>query len=276
MRGLLEEDLDKRFAWAEWRGHDMSADMPIVLVNMPMSAVERPSLALGLLQSALTRAGLKSRTFYANISFLEYAGLAHYNLLETSPPEEALVDWLFAGVAFPDFETNHPLFLDRYFRRNPCPHKNEAELRANFLKLRSLIGGFIDWTCGKILKARPAIVGCSSTFNQHVPSLALLRRLSELAPGLITLMGGANCESVMGRTTHARFSWVDYVVSGEADTLIGGLCRDVLTHGRGHPTGRPAVRRFRPSSSPGRLSRHADRRLGAPRSSRGYTCPAAA
>ncbi|WP_246732650.1 hypothetical protein [Rhizobium leguminosarum] len=114
----------------------MSADMPIVLVNMPMSAVERPSLALGLLQSALTRAGLKSRTVYANIWFLEYAGLADYNLLETSPPEEALVDWLFAGVAFPDFETNHALFLDRYFRRNPCPHKSEAELRANFLQCR--------------------------------------------------------------------------------------------------------------------------------------------
>ncbi|MBX5020859.1 RiPP maturation radical SAM C-methyltransferase, partial [Rhizobium lentis] len=101
--------------------------------------------------------------------------------------------------------------------------------------LRSLIGGFIDWTCGKILKERPAMVGCTSTFNQHVPSLALLRRLSELARGLITLMGGANCESVMGRTTHARFPWVDYVVSGEADTLIGGLCRDILTHGRDIP-----------------------------------------
>ncbi|MBY2925996.1 RiPP maturation radical SAM C-methyltransferase [Rhizobium leguminosarum] len=213
----------------------MSADVPIVLVNMPMSAVERPSLALGLLQSALTRAGLKSRTVYANIWFLEYAGLADYNLLETSPPEEALVDWLFAGAAFPDFKTDHARFLDRYFRRNPCPHKSEAELRANFLKLRSLIGGFIDWTCGKILKERPAMVGCTSTFNQHVPSLALLRRLSELAPGLVTLMGGANCESVMGRTTHARFPWVDYVVSGEADTLIGGLCRDILTHGRDIP-----------------------------------------
>ncbi|MFW8584026.1 hypothetical protein ACOJBM_00930 [Rhizobium beringeri] len=126
--------------------------MPIVLVNMPMSAVERPSLALGLLKSALTQAGLRSRIAYANIWFLEYTGLSDYNLLETSPPEEALVDWLFAGVAFPDFETDRARFLDRYFRRNPCPHKREAELRANFLKLRSLIGGFIDWTCGKILE----------------------------------------------------------------------------------------------------------------------------
>ncbi|MGO7719088.1 hypothetical protein, partial [Rhizobium johnstonii] len=61
-----------------------------VLVNMPMSAVERPSLALGLLKSVLTQAGMKSKTAYANICFLEYAGLADYSALETSPPEEAL------------------------------------------------------------------------------------------------------------------------------------------------------------------------------------------
>lgn len=213
----------------------MSSDVPIVLVNMPMSAVERPSLALGLLKSVLTQAGMKSKTAYANIWFLEYAGLADYSALETSPPEEALVDWLFAGAAFPDSETDHARFLDRYFQRNPCRNKSEAKLRVKFLKLRSLIGGFIDWTCGKILKERPAIVGCTSTFTQHVPALALLRRLRQLSPGLVTLIGGANCESVMGRTTHARFPWVDYVVSGEADELIGGLCRDILTRGRDIP-----------------------------------------
>ncbi|PTE06298.1 RiPP maturation radical SAM C-methyltransferase [Mesorhizobium helmanticense] len=215
----------------------MSADVQIVLVNMPMSAIERPSLALGLLKSVLTRAGLRSKIVYANIWFLEYAGLADYNMLEGSPPEDALVDWLFAGIAFPDFEADHDVFLDRYFERNPIhPNKGLAERRAHFRELRSLIGGFIDWTADKILEQRPAMVGCTSTFTQHVPSLALLRRLSERSPGLVTLMGGANCESVMGRTTHARFPWVDYVVSGEADALIGALCCDILNHGRDIPS----------------------------------------
>lgn len=211
----------------------MSADVPIVLVNMPMSAIHRPSLALGLLKSALTQAGLRSRTMYANISFLEYAGLANYDLLERSP--SALAEWLFAGIAFPDWKADDDAFLDRYFEGHPInPDKGMAE-RANILELRSLIGGFIDWISNKILEQRPAIVGCTSTFAQHVPSLALLRRLSERSPGLVTLMGGANCESVMGRTTHASFPWVDYVVSGEADALIGPLCRNILNHGKDIP-----------------------------------------
>lgn len=211
----------------------MSAEEPIVLVNMPMSAVERPSLALGLLTSVLAQAGLRSRTAYANMWFLEYVGLADHHLLESCLPEEALVDWLFAGVAFPDFEPDHNAFLDQYFQRNLLhAGKGTAERRKNFLALRALMSGFIDWTADKILARRPVMVGCTSTFTQHVPSLALLRRLRERAPGIVTLMGGANCETVMGRTTHKRFPWVDYVVSGEADALVGALCRDILDRGR--------------------------------------------
>jgi ribosomal peptide maturation radical SAM protein 1 len=214
----------------------MSTEVPIVLVNMPMSAVERPSLSLGLLKSVLARAGLRSSTAYANMWFLEYLGLADYHLLESCLPEEALVDWLFAGVAFPDFEPDHDAFLDEYFDRNPIhAGKGTAERRAKFLKMRALMGGFVDWAADKILAQRPAIVGCTSTFTQHVPSLALLHRLRERSPGIVTLMGGANCETVMGRTTHARFPWVDYVVSGEADALVGELCHDILGRGRGIP-----------------------------------------
>ncbi|WFU25535.1 RiPP maturation radical SAM C-methyltransferase [Bradyrhizobium sp. CB1717] len=215
----------------------MSTDVPIVLVNMPMSAVERPSLALGLLKSVLTRAGLRSSIVCANIWFMEYIGLPDYHLLESSPPEEALVDWLFAGVAFPEFEPDHDAFLDRYFNRTPMhAGKGMAESRANLQKLRLLMGEFIDWTADKVLMHRPAIVGCTSTFGQHVPSLALLRRLSERSPGVVTLMGGANCESVMGRTTHARFPWVNYIVSGEADALMGALCYDILHRGKDIPS----------------------------------------
>jgi ribosomal peptide maturation radical SAM protein 1 len=65
-----------------------------------------------------------------------------------------------------------------------------------------------------------------------VASLALLRRVRELDPGVITMLGGANCETVMGEATHRCFPWVDYVVSGEADGLVTELCRLALTRGR--------------------------------------------
>ncbi|UYN94412.1 MAG: RiPP maturation radical SAM C-methyltransferase [Enhydrobacter sp.] len=213
----------------------MPVATPVVLVNMPLTAVERPSLALGLLKALLTRDGLQSRVIHSNMWFLEYVGIADYHVLESALPEEGVVDWLFGAVAFPDFRPDADLFLNEYFRRNPMYSDRADELRATFKKLRARMIEFVDWTIDKILVHRPRVVGCSSTFSQHVPSLALLRRLRERAPHVVTMMGGANCETVMGRATHARFPWVDYVVSGEADGLVTTLVRDILARGRDIP-----------------------------------------
>src|SRR5262249_48072042 len=75
------------------------------------------------------------------------------------------------------------------------------------------------------------IVGCSSMFQQHCASLALLKRVRELSPETVTLIGGANCEGEMGVETLRAFPWIDCVVSGEADALFGDLCRVLLEHG---------------------------------------------
>jgi hypothetical protein len=83
-----------------------------------------------------------------------------------------------------------------------------------------------------VLATGARVVGCTSTFEQHVASLALLRRIRELDPGVVTMLGGANCETVMGEATHRCFDRVDYVVSGEADGLIADLCRLAVERGR--------------------------------------------
>lgn len=225
----------------------MTGAAPIILVNMPLAAVERPCLALGLLQSVLARAGLDSRVAYANMWFLEYAGIADHLTLEGSVPEEALVDWLFAGAAFPDFASDHDAFLADYFRRNPAHGQQARALEPRFRLLRQRMPLFIDWAVDKILAQRPAMVGCTSTFQQNVAALALLRRLRERAPGIVTLMGGANCETRMGRTNHRHFDWVDYVVSGEADGFIAPLCADILKRGRDIPAADLPVGVFGPA-----------------------------
>jgi magnesium-protoporphyrin IX monomethyl ester (oxidative) cyclase len=83
-----------------------------------------------------------------------------------------------------------------------------------------------------IVAGSPRIVGCSSVFQQHCASLALLKRIRELRPQTVLLMGGANCEGEMGIETLRAFPWVDCVVSGEADALFAGLCRVLMEQGR--------------------------------------------
>lgn len=211
-----------------------AAKADICLVNMPLSGVERPSIALGLLKSILTDAEIPTKVLYPSLWFLEYVGIKSYRALEGIRPEEALVDWLFGAAAFPDFHPDHDRFLTRLAARNPRRGRPPPDTQ-QLLSLRGQMVDFIDWSARKVLALEPRIVGCTSTFQQHVASLALLRRIRELAPEVVTLIGGANCESVMGRTTHAQYPWVDFVVSGEADGFIVPLAEAILDRGRDIP-----------------------------------------
>ncbi|WP_205648463.1 RiPP maturation radical SAM C-methyltransferase [Acuticoccus kandeliae] len=203
---------------------------PVVFVNMPVAGIERPSIALGLMKSILAQEGIASEVAYANLWFLDYFNIGIAQALAVVAPEHAVVDWLFAAAAFPDFEPDHDAYLDRLLPL--APHFARAKLdRAGLLRVRGQIPAFVDWTARRILARKPRIVGCTSMFQQHVASLALLRRVRELAPSVVTMLGGANCESVMGRTTHAHHDWVDYVVSGEADQFIAPFMADVLAAG---------------------------------------------
>lgn len=202
----------------------------VCFVNMPLSGLERPSIALGQLQALLSGAGISTISIYANLWFAEYFGLELSRVLQTVPPEDALVDWLFGAAAFPDFSPDHDRYLALMEKK--APQLGRAGITSEILlDLRGKMQAFTDWTADKILRRSPRIVGCTSTFQQHVPALALLRRIKEIAPDVVTMLGGANCETTMGQTTHCHFTWVDYVVSGEADSFIVPFIQDVLDTG---------------------------------------------
>jgi magnesium-protoporphyrin IX monomethyl ester (oxidative) cyclase len=92
--------------------------------------------------------------------------------------------------------------------------------------LRSLAAPFVAELAREIVASGARVVGCTSVFQQHTASLALLRKVKELKPDVVTMLGGANCEGPMGLATRRNFPWVDYVVSGEADELIVPLVKE--------------------------------------------------
>jgi magnesium-protoporphyrin IX monomethyl ester (oxidative) cyclase len=210
----------------------------VCLVCMPYAPLPRPSLSLGLLKAALAREGIAATVVYPNLWFAEEVGVRRYRLCSRFETEVQAGEWTFAGAAFRGAAPDPAPFL-----RECGPHwllggagedrddDGEEDLRATLLALREAAAGFVERAARRVLATGARIVGCTSTFEQHVASLALLRRVRELDPAVVTLLGGANCEAAMGCATHRGFPWVDYVVSGEADELIGGLCRQILEQG---------------------------------------------
>lgn len=248
--------------------HDLVPSL--ALVSMPYASLQRPSLALGLLKAVAERAGLRTRTVHFNLAWAEEVGLRRYLACAVSAPTDYLAgEWTFAAAAFrdeaPDPEAYLATFPDAppYRESDRGPGGRQAFLR-DLRFLRATASGFVDRCARRLLAMGVRAVGCTSTFEQHVPSLALLRRVKELDPSVATLLGGANCESEMGMATHRNFPWVDFVVSGEAEEILPLLARRILDGGLDAPDLPPGVlgpvHRHGPTPRPGRsLFRDLDR-----------------
>ena len=210
----------------------------IALVLMPFCDVERPSLALGLLKAALTTSGFDAQVVYANLRFARQVGV-HASSLPLRLWAPALVgEWIFAGAAFPDFFPADDRYLDECvapfarFHAAGDPAPLARALVQELRRLRVAAPAFIDRLAREILASKPAIVGCSSSYAQQVASLALLRRIRELDPAVVTLLGGANVEAGMGAAVVRAFPWIDAICSGEGDDALVSFCRLVEQRGR--------------------------------------------
>lgn len=202
----------------------------MIFVSMPYAAIERPSLALGTLSAALAADGILAHTIHGNMMFAERIGAAHYETFNSSDITMQMGEWTFSEAAFGAFSD-----VDEFIALLTDIGMPGPSLKLALTTAREAANAFIDELAGQIVAKRPRMLGCSSVFQQNCASLALLRRVNQLDPSIVTMMGGANCEGEMGLATHRNYPWVDYVVSGEADHLLAGLCHQIIAQGRDVP-----------------------------------------
>jgi ribosomal peptide maturation radical SAM protein 1 len=205
----------------------------VTLVSMPFAEIQRPSIALGLLQASLAGTGIRSEVVYGNLRFAEAIGVVAYQAIQSTPTDHLLGEWCFAARLLSDVLGQDDEYLDLVLDVRCRGFPADLEQRKNLLRwMRLQSAPFVDRLAQDIVARGARIVGASSMFQQHCASLALLKRIRELSPPTVLVMGGANCEGPMGVETLRACPWVDCVVSGEADALFADLCRLLLEHGR--------------------------------------------
>ncbi|MFN8609049.1 MAG: RiPP maturation radical SAM C-methyltransferase [Vulcanimicrobiota bacterium] len=195
-----------------------------LLVNPPFVSLNRPNLGLSLLKGQLRRDGHECRILYADHRLAARVGVENYSRVHSD--YEALTgEWLFSGLVRTSRQWD-----DRYLTSQGFASGDADLLRA----ARELLPAYLEEVCAEILSFEPKVVGCSSTFQQNNAALAILRRLKELRPALVTLMGGANLEGDLAEPTE-NFPWVDYVVSGEGEGCISRLYELICRYGTAIP-----------------------------------------
>lgn len=193
----------------------------ICLINMPYTSITTPCLALGVLETYITEFGHTVDSIYGNLKFAKIIGLEEYDFIDNSFNDYLIGEWTFSRAAFPNSDIDDEGFFALFTDLDEFKRKK-------LLKIREQAVRFIDDMATEILAKAPKIVGCTSTFQQNCASLALLRKIKSINPNIITMMGGANCEGIMGLTISEEFHWIDYVFSGECDDVIGPFINKLM------------------------------------------------
>ncbi len=218
----------------------------VVLVNMPFSPIDTPSLGIGLLVAGAKQKQISIKSTFPGLRLAKILGTSTYFTLfrHWIFRKTMFGDWLFASSIYPENEENEQNYLKYLNKINgfceafhditgfEISLPGETVDSTGMLSLRQTCKQFLEEEVTKILVLNPKIVACSSSFAQHVASLALLKKLKEKSPDIITMMGGANCEGRMGIETIKCFNWLDYLFSGESDEDFPMVCSTLLKENR--------------------------------------------
>lgn len=183
-----------------------------VLIVPPFAGINRPSLAAHLLQAIARLYGFELRVVYANLRLAALIGEdLHQKMCYTSAST---------------------LIGERFFSRTAY---GGPPLGRNFDHSKATAAGY-DYV--SLLQAEQAtdvwldefaesvvndghVIGCSTTFEQTAGSIAILSRIKRVNPGIITIIGGANCEGPMAEgVCELGHHAVDYVFSSESEATF--------------------------------------------------------
>jgi hypothetical protein len=201
---------------------------------MPFKDLRHPPIQLGILQQALSHAGIPCSTHSLELAFMEHIRAETAGDVEPMTIEDyqdvahkdyvvQLGDWIFKVQPYADPSPADDEYL-AYIRSEGSKEKAIA----NAVRMKALVPDFLQAAAREILGMRPRIVGFSTVFQQNVASLVLAKILKTTDPSLIIVFGGDNCDGVMGAALHEAFPWVDVVVRGEGERILVELAKDVI------------------------------------------------
>lgn len=210
---------------AQWINRNESAQ--VALLSAPVTFPPVPSIALSIFQSALDDAGISSRVIYCTFPAIHLMGTETIYKISSYMDFQKNAEYLFAHLT--DISDSVPVrqFIDAFTSANLSEEKKQ-ELVQLILKGMKTAEEIVEASARRIIHMQARIVAASSVYAQQSASLAILKRVKELDPSIITILGGYNVSGDMGMSVLRNFPSVDYVSFGEGDETIARVCSILL------------------------------------------------
>ena len=195
----------------------------VVFLSAPHVFPPRPSLALSFFKTCLAEEGMSSVVLYPMFRMLRLMGAELCRSLNSIQSLTLYEEYIFAHLTGAGGIPKADEYVAAVAERNLIPDP-EAFLGLIRRAIKAA-EACTEETAREIAILRPAVLAASSLFTQNNASLAILRRVKELAPGIRTLMGGPNCAGSAGAAILRFYPQVDAVYFGEGDEGIARACR---------------------------------------------------
>ncbi len=207
----------------------LGADTDAVLIVPPFADLNRPSLGVHLLQAAAEQAGLRVRVLYTNLLFAALAGQDLYQTISYGKYGWMWGERIFAAAAFglPHLGYQNEKVGEQVAQlRTYSNHQVSCEQLA---ELERAAGPFCAALGERFAPLRFHVAGATTTFQQTAASVALLAQIKRAKPEAITAIGGANCEGEMAKGIASLAAPIDYIFSGECESVFPDFLRRVVT-----------------------------------------------
>ena len=200
------------------KNHYELSSLDIALVAMPWPLFNRPSVQLGALKAYLEREEprFSVQAFHPYLEVARVLGLDIYSWISRNV---WVSEALYAALLFPSQRKEAGKIVAEALRRTKNSHCFDFDAAIDALRRQ-----VEDWLQGHDWQ-RFGLVGFSVCFNQLFSSLFAAKLLKEIHPHIPVVFGGSTCAPDVGRALLAKFSQIDYVISGEGERPLLALCR---------------------------------------------------
>ncbi|MFI5197256.1 MAG: RiPP maturation radical SAM C-methyltransferase [Thermoanaerobaculia bacterium] len=204
----------------------------VVLVVPPFAGLDSPAVGPHILQAVARDAGFDVFVFYANVRYARVLGESLYRRISYGSSTSLAGERIFAHLAYgvPRLGYRNPSCESPFVRSVVDKHLTVS--LEDFKNASAVATAWLPDAAAEILALGRDIVGCSSSFEQTAASVALLRRLKQARPEIVTLLGGANCEGEMGDGLASLVPEIDYTFAGECEEVFPEFLREIAAQRR--------------------------------------------
>lgn len=198
----------------------------VLLIAMPFAGLAIPSIQLPLLQGYLTERDIIASTKHLYIKAAEFYGINNYHCLITRPNESYTAQMVFSKYVFPNhWQQNQERFRD-YFQRMVASH-SKLQNNLTYEDYVDRTDRFVTWVLENVDWNSYDIIGFTLNYGQFLPSLAIAKKIKELAPEKTVVFGGSRTVGELGIRVLRSFDYIDCIVSGEGEEALYQLAFDL-------------------------------------------------